>query len=108
MNPQHVTTLHDFAAEFVTSGTYHLMRGEYAYGGTAIMATTDDDEPAFVVSVYLEGQTLPDGEFWAKDWSENGGIVEELTARGIIELTGAQVPTGFVIARSARLAEAYR
>ena len=109
MEPKLITTLEDFEAGFVEKGTYRLLRGEYAYGGTAIMAQDENGEPAFVLSVFLEGYREPEaGEFWAKDWSENEGIVEELERRGIIEKVGRSAITGFVTAQLYRLTEEYR
>ena len=110
MEPTMITELHVFTAEFVEKGSYHLLRGEYAYGGTAIMAKdAETGEPAFVVSVYLDGLVPGDEHtFWAKTWSENSGIVEELVERGIIRLTGFEMPTGFAIAQEAVICEEYR
>lgn len=110
MNPTTITPLENFETTYVSMGTYRLLRGEYAYGGTAIMAEdADTGEPAFVLSVYIEGMR-PDGPhtFWAKTWSENEGIAEELERRGIIRFTGVTVPTGFVTAREAVICEEYR
>lgn len=108
MEPKLITTLEDFEAGFVEKGTYRLLQGEYAYGGTAIMAQTVEGEPAFVLSVFLEGREPEAGEFWAKDWSENEGIVEELERRGIVEKVGRSAITGFVTASLYRLTEEYR
>lgn len=109
MEPKLITTLENFEATCVEMGTYRLLRGEYAYGGTAIMAETMDGEPAFVLSVFLEGQEPADSTtFWVKGWSENEGIAEELERRGIIRFTGVQTDTGFVTAREAVLSEDYR
>lgn len=108
MEPKLITVLHDFETAFVEKGTYRLLQGEYAYGGTAIMAETESGEPAFVLSVYVEDAPLLPGEFWAKGWSENVGIADELVRRGIIERTGETARTGFVEAEGARLAEDYR
>lgn len=107
MDPKLITALENFEATHVEKGNYLLYRGEYMYGGTAIMAETPDGEPAFVLSVYLDGTALFPGEFWVKDWSENEGIAEELERRGIIEFTGDKARTGFVVAKAATLTKAY-
>ena len=110
MNPKMITPLENFEATHVEMGTYRLLRGEYAYGGTAVMAEdAETGEPAFVVSVYLDG-VIPDDPhtFWAKTWSENEGIAEELERRGIIRFTGSTVPTGFATAYEAVICEEYR
>lgn len=106
--PKLITTLEDFSAKFVSRGTYHLLQGEYAHGGTAIMAQTEEGELAFVLSVYLDGHPPRPEGFWAKDWSENEGIVEELVKRGIIELNSDHAYTGYVVAQGAQLTKEYR
>lgn len=110
MNPEMITPLENFEATHVEMGDYRLLRGEYAYGGTAIMADdAETGEPAFVVSVYIDGMRPDDPHtFWAKTWSENEGIVEELERRGIIRFTGSTVPTGFATAYEAVICEEYR
>lgn len=108
MEPKLITMLENFEAGFVERGTYRLLRGEYAYGGTAIMAQNEEGEAAFVLSVFLEDTAPFPGEFWVKSWSENEGIAEELERRGIIEFTGERARSGFVTARAAQLTEEYR
>lgn len=108
MEPKLITALENFKATYVEQGTYQLMRGEYAYGGTAIMAMTEYGEPAFVLSVYLEGRRLGQGLFWAKTWSENDGILEELVRRGIVREVGTVSSTGFTEATMCELTEEYR
>lgn len=108
MEPKLITTLENFEATYVEQGTYQLLRGEYVYGGTAIMARTEDGEPAFVLSVYLDGRPLGQGLFWAKTWGENDGILEELVRRGIVREVGTTAETGFVEATMCELTEEYR
>lgn len=108
MEPKQITALENFEATHVEQGTYQLMRGEYVYGGTAIMARTENGEPAFVLSVYLEGRPLGLGLFWAKTWGENDGILEEMVRRGIVREVGIVSSTGFVEAMMCELTEEYR
>lgn len=108
MEPKLITTLEDFEATFVEKGTYRLLRGEYAYGGMAVMAQDENGEPAFVLSVFLENREPEPGYFWAKDYSENEGIVEELERRGIVEKVGREAISGYVVLSLYRLTEEYR
>ena len=62
----------------------------------------EDEYPFAVMSVRLPQQPA-DGCFWLKDWSENDEIARQLIDEGYIELTGATVRTGFVVAKEARL-----
>lgn len=58
-----------------------------------------------VYTVCLAHDPAPTGDkiVWLKDWSENEGVPEALVEAGIIELTGAEWPTGYVNAKEAKL-----
>ena len=108
MSAKVIAELENFEAKFVERGNYSLFQSKYAVDGSiALMATTEYGEPAFNVTVNLEMPPFP-GTFWVKQWSENEGIVEELVKRGIIRLTGFEMPTGFAIAQEAVICEEYR
>ena len=55
------------------------------------------------VSTSIKGSQPQEGCFWAKTWSENSGLLEQLIDLGVVELTGRSVATGFCIAPEARL-----
>ena len=98
-----IGTLRNFSAKHVTTGDYDLYTAEYAYGGTALVATAPEtQEVAFVASVFMEG-LVPEDEntIWLKGWSENEGIPEELEGHGVIEFTGKTAQAGFATAHEA-------
>lgn len=77
----------------------------YHNGNTCIRLFTEGS-PFAILSVNLpESSALPPGVFYAKYWSENRGIVEQLEEQGIIERV-EEIPfatSGFV-----KLIAAYR
>lgn len=94
-----------FKASFLGLLTGRLEQSKYEQGGTALMLETEMEdcpgefEPWARVSVCLpETQQLPDGVFYAKDWSENEGLPEQLVQLGLIELAPEfpQAQSGFV------------
>lgn len=79
---------------------------EYAHGGTAMRVVSEDGDPLYTATVFIDGHALPDNECWIKDWSENGGVAQAFVDAGIIRLTGRRVPTGYVEAMHAVLTDA--
>src|SRR5947209_8834344 len=63
----------------------------YSQGGTSVQAWEIDDEDDFGspyarISVFIDKTpTLPEGQFFLKDWSENQAIAQAMIAEGIIE-----------------------
>lgn len=56
----------------------------------------ETEEPFCTLSVNLPDQPLPGPEyFWAKTWSENAPIRNQLLNSGFFEDTGQRAPTGF-------------
>lgn len=102
---KHIGTLRNFSAKHVETADYDLYTSDYAYGGTALVATTEGtggQEVAFVASVFIEG-LVPEDEntIWLKGWSENEGIPEELEGHEVIEFTGKTAHAGFATAHEA-------
>ena len=108
MEPKRLGQVKDFTAMFVPTGDYDLYVAEYVEGGTALMAVTPETgEEYFTASVFLPGRIQRDpNTIWVKSWSENEGIMEELVAHGVIELTGQTAGSGFVTAHEAVIQDA--
>lgn len=68
--------------------TYPITLDECKYSnGTTCVRLFTEGSPFAILSVnLLESPALPPGVFYAKYWSENRGIVEQLESQGIIEL----------------------
>jgi hypothetical protein len=76
-----------------------VMRGTYEATGNAAYFIQDvGGSPIATVSVNMpdHGWLLEDDEFFAKTWSENEQVAEQLLAQGVFEDTGKRVPSGFV------------
>lgn len=81
------------------------MRMQYDNGRIAIVLkrTEWDIEPVAVATVNIPEYTLERGHVLIKNWSENEGILEALVSSGLLEDTGALVPTGFCNANLCKL-----
>ena len=79
---------------------------EYAYGGTAITVASEDGEPLYRATVFMDGHVLPPDEVWIKDWSENEGVADALVKAGIVTLTGRTLQAGYATALHAKLTPA--
>ena len=82
-----------------------VFAGKYPADGTTVLVSGMGTEDQQVYTVCLAHDPAPTGKdiVWLKDWSENEGVPEALVEAGIVELTGAHWPTGFVAAKEARL-----
>ncbi len=81
-----------------------LKRRVYQNGTTAIQAYSKEDmEPVAVLTVALEDAKPNEGCVFLKGWSENEGVPEALVKEGVVELTGRDAATGFVVAQEAKL-----
>lgn len=78
-------------SKYGRSGIVRFAR--YNYGGTAMKVFSEDGEPLYVATVFMEGHPLPNNEVWIKDWSENEGVA------------GPRIPAGYVEAIHATLTE---
>jgi hypothetical protein len=83
------TTIRAFGQDWELS----IYKGEYAEGGMAVMAETDNEEygpePFGVLSAWLPvTPELPEGHFHAKTYSENEEWFEAMIEQGLIEKTG--------------------
>lgn len=65
----------------------------------------ENGEPWLTASVALwpPAPVAADGEMWLKTWSECDGLPEALEEAGIVELTHRVHPTGYCVARLAKL-----
>lgn len=68
-----------------------------------------DDEGSYaMVSVNVpESATLPQDEFFLKDWSENEELAKQLVEKGIILPTGKRTASGFIVAKSYKISPEY-
>jgi hypothetical protein len=96
MSPMKTATLNLFGTDYkvrIETDTYQ------SGGGIAVSAIdAQSGEPFCSISVNLpESVLLPDGAFYAKHWSENEGLVEQLVAQGVLVPVDAPVvASGFV------------
>lgn len=68
---------------------------QYHGGATAVQAWTSYGEPYAKISVNIAGAPiLPAGQFYLKDWNENGPIAKAMRVEGLIEPTGAYIGSG--------------
>lgn len=72
-----------------------LIQHSYVRGGLAVeIMDADDHEPFAVLSLWLpETPLLPPGVFYAKTYSENEGLAEQLEAQGAIQ-RAPEIPPG--------------
>lgn len=75
-----------------------LVEEKYYTNGATVVQAYDEEGPFCTLSVNLpESAMLPKGAFYAKNWSENTGFVEQLLAQGVIEPVNAPVASsGFI------------
>jgi len=80
---------------------------EYVNGGTAVeLLEADTGETYCTLSVWFpESPLLEPGWFFLKDWSENGGITEQMKLVGLLVPVKGVPPvhSGFVTAYAYRL-----
>ena len=78
----------------------------YVGGNPGVRLETVDGQPYATLSVNLPGETLPEGSFFLKDWSENRDLARALIAQGVIVIdeTVDPVPSGHVMVRAFRIA----
>lgn len=80
-------------------GSYRLeiLEGVYMMGGKALMLRDEYSGEAFsVLSVFIDGVKLQEGEYIIKNYSENEEIVKLLMDRGILVPTGKTVDSSYV------------
>lgn len=71
----------------------------------AVVVNTDNgDQLRLSCNIPEAAHLLGKGEFFVKNWSENEPLVDALVKHGAIEIVGAGVPTGQVVAPIARIA----
>lgn len=70
--------------------------GEYLHGGnTAVqIVSAESGEEYAAISVNVPGVQLPSGEFVFKSYSENEGLLPELLAASLVEVTGRVIDVG--------------
>jgi hypothetical protein len=86
---------------FGTPYDVELRRNQYASGNLALEAfDCETGQPFCMISVNLPGwsNALPADAFYAKHWSENAGLVEQLVEQGILVpvADAPEVSSGFV------------
>jgi len=91
---------HDYGTVEVTTAHYTNVRLLIVLRNPAIYP----DDRIADLTVNLPDESLADGEFFVKTWSENEAIVEEAMASGLFVDTGRRVPTGYCIAHVWRFA----
>tara|TARA_R100001086_G_C11744559_1_gene233499 strand:+ start:170 stop:526 length:357 start_codon:yes stop_codon:yes gene_type:complete len=77
-----------------------LYLGTYSDGSLGIQVIgVESKQPLYTMTVWLEipHQSSDPLAMWIKDYSENEGVAESLEKAGIIELTGYEGPSGFVM-----------
>lgn len=79
-----------------------LSREQYGDGSLAVTLNDAHDEPVATVSAWLPEQPA-DGCIWVKNYSENEGVLDALVAEGLLEVTGRQQASGFVVLPEARV-----
>jgi hypothetical protein len=81
--------------------------GQFEDQSPALQLTQADGGPYARISFCAHdgSSTFPatEGCFWLKDWSENEEIAKHLLAEGLVELTGREIPAGFVTYKEAKL-----
>jgi hypothetical protein len=76
--------------------------GTYSNGRLAL-ALANSDGFLITVTVNMVAATPGPDCVFVKTWSENEGILKQLTTAGILASTGRTVPAGFTAAHEARL-----
>ena len=91
-NPTRTVTLTHFGRPVTVS----VETGRYAHGdGLAVqLIDTGDGMHYATVSVNVEGAPLAGEEFVFKTYSENEGLLEALTAAGVVAVTGKTTDVG--------------
>lgn len=74
----------------------------------AVELVSSDGEPYAMVSVNVpESAELASDEFFLKDWSENEPVAKALVDMGAIIPTGKRTSSGFIVAKSYKIAPEY-
>lgn len=76
--------------------------GTYSNGRIALALANSDGYLIDVTVNMVDAVPGPDCMF-IKTWSENQGILDQLTAAGILDRTGITTPAGYTTAAEARL-----
>lgn len=79
-----------------------LTRDVYGDGSLAILLEEPNGEHVACVSAWLDVPPA-DGCIWVKDYSENAGVLDQLVEAGVLETTGRQQASGFVVLPEARV-----
>ncbi len=77
-------------------GTAELQFHKYGNGRVALVLHDDEVGRITALSCNLPDTDLDDGEFVAKDYSENEGMIEDLIAQDVFVDTGKRVDSGHV------------
>jgi hypothetical protein len=75
--------------------TCSIVKRQYDNGRVALQLV-DDEGPVATATVNLPDAELGKNEVCVKDWSENQGMLEVLTAAGVVKQTGKTIRSGFV------------
>ncbi len=74
-----------------------LQRGRYRNGRTVLrLVGAEDGDPVATATVDLPDRGLADDEVAIKSYGENAGLLDALTAAGVVEPTGRVVVSGLV------------
>ena len=82
----------------------YIVKGTYPNGQMAVKLKEEFGMPFATLSVNLD-ISCAEGCFWAKTWSENAPIRDQLLASGRFKDTGERYPTGYVLAELWELVE---
>lgn len=82
-----------------------LHHGHYAIGGTTALQLLDvtDDELVTTATINIPGLRLDADEVVLKTWDENAGLLELLTAAGVVHPPHEHYPVGVHVASIVRL-----
>lgn len=82
-----------------------VFQGKYPYDGSNFLVSSPGTPDQQTYSVCMGDSGAPNlpGHVWLKGWSENEGAPEALEAAGLVRLTGATWPTGYVEAQEAEI-----
>lgn len=83
---------------------------KYNNGATACVLLSSDGMPFATLSMNVAGksETLPKGEFFLKDYSENSEIADQLIKQGILVPTGKQAELPHAVVKSYKVSNAHQ
>ena len=97
-----------FSSDYGNYEVYFEFREYASNGATAVLAVFSGSLPYTRVSANIEhAQTLPKGQFYLKDWSENVAIAKAMIDEKLIEPAEGTTPaySGFIVAHAYQFTE---